>query len=161
MPELLHLTEGQRRQRLANLPHLRYRHRSGWGLSMLRAAGFVDPPSRGIWRITEPERALLAEYPDGFDDETGRRLLRESRVPAPAGHGVEPPGPANVDLGQFTPDERIDVAVQELDRSAVSEKYPGTGAPVGSTSTRTEQMVSGAGSMWRRKHFGRTRPPGV
>lgn len=121
MPELLHLTEDQRHERLANLPHLRYRHRSGWGLSMLKAAGFVDSPSRGIWRITDSGRTLLAEYPDGFDDNTGRRLLRESRLPAPAGPDAEPPGAANVDLGQLTPDERIDAAVQELCSAVAAE----------------------------------------
>ena len=121
MPDLLQLTEDQRRERLANLPHLRYRHRSGWGLSMLKAAGLVDSPSRGIWRITERGQALLAEYPDGFDDNTGRRLLRESRLPAAAGADAEVTGPANVDLGQLTPDERIDAAVQELGSAVAAE----------------------------------------
>ena len=121
MPELLHLTEEQRHERLANLPHLRYRHRSGWGLSMLKAAGFVDSPSRGIWRITASGRALLAEHPDGFDDDTGRRLLRESRLALPAGPDAESAGPANVELGQLTPDERIDAAVQELQSAVAAE----------------------------------------
>lgn len=53
IPDLLGLSEAQRTERLANLPHLRYRHRSGW--------------------------ALLARYPDGFDEETGRRVIREGR----------------------------------------------------------------------------------
>ncbi len=32
------LSEAQRTERLGNAPHLRYRYRSGWGLSMLTAA---------------------------------------------------------------------------------------------------------------------------
>lgn len=119
MPDLLNLSEDQRRERLANLPHLRYRHRSGWGLSMLKAAGFVDSPSRGIWRITERGRALLAEYPDAFDDDTGRRLLREARPPAQPDGKPEPPDPINGDIS--TPDERIDAAVQEMCRAVAAE----------------------------------------
>ena len=65
MPDLLKMTEAQRSERLANLPHLRYRHRSGWGLSILKAAGYVDSPVRGIWRITERGKELLAQHPRG------------------------------------------------------------------------------------------------
>ena len=121
MPELLNLTEEQRRERLANLPHLRYRHRSGWGLSMLKVAGLIESPSRGIWRITERGRALLVQYPDGFDDETGRRLLRESRPPATADSCPESTGGPIVDPGQLNPDERIDAAVQEIYSAVAAE----------------------------------------
>jgi restriction system protein len=121
MPDLLQLSEEQRHERLASMPHLRYRHRSGWGLSMLKAAGFVDSPARGIWRITERGRALLGQYPDGFDDDTGRRLLRESKLSALAGPDPDSSGSLNVDLGQVTPDERIDAAVQELCSTVAAE----------------------------------------
>ena len=80
MPGLLNLNEQQRTERLPNLPHLRYRHRSGFGLSILKAAGYVENPSRGIWRITVRGRDLLASHPHGFDDETARQLIRESRL---------------------------------------------------------------------------------
>jgi restriction system protein len=120
MPDLLHLTEAQRQERLANLPHLRYRHRSGWGLSMLKAAGFVDSPSRGIWRITPSGRALLAEHPNGFDDDTGRRLIRESKIVDRTSPGEEPTGETSSDL-QLAPDERIDAALQELCSAVAAE----------------------------------------
>jgi restriction system protein len=90
-------------------------------LSMLKAAGFVDSPARGIWRITERGRALLRQYPDGFDDDTGRRLLRESKPSTPAGPDLDSSGALNVDLGQLTPDERIDAAVQELCSTVAAE----------------------------------------
>lgn len=44
MPDLLGLSEAQRAERLANLSHLRYRHRSGWALSMLKAADTLTRP---------------------------------------------------------------------------------------------------------------------
>jgi hypothetical protein len=49
MPPLLKLSESQRTERLRNLPHhLRYRYRSGWGLSILKAGGYLHSPARGI-----------------------------------------------------------------------------------------------------------------
>lgn len=79
LPDLLQLTAAQRSERLANLSHLRYRHRSGWSLSMLKAAGYVESPAMGIWRITQGGRDLLARFPNGFDQETARRVIREGR----------------------------------------------------------------------------------
>lgn len=84
---------------------------------MLKASGFIDSPSRGIWRITDRGRALLAEHPDGFDDDTGRRLLRDARLPGLPGPDRE----TAVDVGQLTPDERVDAAVQELCGAVASE----------------------------------------
>jgi restriction system protein len=116
------LSEAQRTERLANLPHLRYRHRSGWALSMLKAAGYADSPTPGTWRITERGRELLERYPDGFDEETGRRVIREGRREIQeedvTGGGVADVGePA----AQQTPDERIDIALDEL-RHAVARE---------------------------------------
>ena len=90
------------------------------GLSMLKAAGFVDSPSRGIWQITPKGRALLTEHPNGFDDDTGRRLMRESRVVDRTSPGAEPLGETSVDL-QLAPDERIDAALQELSSAVAAE----------------------------------------
>jgi putative addiction module component (TIGR02574 family) len=121
IPDLLHLSETQRTERLANLPHLRYRHRSGWALSMLKAAGYVDNPIPEIWRITDRGRELLARYPDGFDEETGRRVIREGRGNA-QGHDVTGgAAPAVVDTAAQTPDERIDGALEEI-RGAVARQ---------------------------------------
>ena len=120
MPDLLELSEAQRSERLANSPHLRYRYRSGWGLSMLKAAGYVDSPTRAVWRIAERGRTVLAEHPDGFDEQLARQMIRESRIKRPD----ESPSAAvsdlaATDLAELTPDERVDAAVQEL-RSAVA-----------------------------------------
>ncbi|MGH9323155.1 MAG: restriction endonuclease [Vicinamibacteria bacterium] len=107
---------------MANLPHLRYRHRSGWGLSMLKAAGYVDSPTRAVWRNTDQGRALLALHPEGFDDHVGRQIIRESKVFQRPGQSVavtddSPTG----DPVELTPDERIDAAVQELSTAVAAE----------------------------------------
>ena len=102
--------------------HLRHRYRTGGGLSMLKAAGHVDSPSRGVWRITPRGRDLLNQHPTGFDDETGRQLVKESRaqvrlastpdwVPSA---GAEPAIP-------LSPDERIDAPVEEIRGGVAAE----------------------------------------
>lgn len=122
IPDLLGLSEVQRTERLANLPHLRYRHRSGWALSMLKAAGYVDNPTPGIWRIADRGRELLARYPDGFDEETGRRVIREGRSEAQGQDFVGGGVAGAVDAAaQQTPDERIDGALEEIRRAVAQE----------------------------------------
>lgn len=122
IPDLLGLSESQRTERLANLPHLRYRHRSGWALSILKAAGYVDNPMPGIWRITDCGRELLGHYPDGFDEETGRRVIREGRSEAQGQDAVGDSLATAVDAAaQQTPDERIDGAIEEI-RLAVAQE---------------------------------------
>lgn len=122
IPDLLGLSESQRTERLPNLPHLRYRHRSGWALSILKAAGYVDNPIPGIWRITDRGRELLGYYPDGFDEETGRRVIREGRSEV-QGQDVAGTGLTGaVDAAaQQTPDEQIDGVLEEIRRAVAQE----------------------------------------
>lgn len=114
MPDLLSLSEAQRTERLANLPHLRYRHRSGFGLSILKKNGYVESPKRGFWRITEKGRELLRRYPDGFPPQMAVQILREYRS------AIRRQYEAAVDLSDSqTPDERIEEAVEEI-RQAIA-----------------------------------------
>lgn len=115
MPTLLELTEAQRTERLTNLPHLRYRHRSGWGLSMLKRAGYVESAGPGLWRITNRGRDLVALHPNFFDEETAKRIMHESRRNTPFGslEGTEVEATSVI---QPTPGERIDITVKEIYR---------------------------------------------
>lgn len=118
MPKLVGLTESQKTDRLpSGTP--RYHYRSGWGLSMLRAAGYVESAGAGIWRITARGQALLAAHPNGFDEETARQVIRESRK-APASQD-EPPKEAGPPGSQQPPDERIDEAVNEIEQAVAGE----------------------------------------
>lgn len=117
--DLLGLSDAQRSERLVNLPHLRYRHRTGFAVGVLRNAGYLDMPAAATWRLTHRGTELLTRYPDGFDEETGRRVVREGRsevdipadgIPSGSGNSDEPPA-------QQTPEERIDNAMEEIHRS--------------------------------------------
>ncbi|MBK8253063.1 MAG: restriction endonuclease [Polyangiaceae bacterium] len=128
VPILLQLSEAQRTERLPNMPQLRYRHRTGWGLSMLKAAGYVESPARSIWKITDRGRDLLGRHPTGFDNETGRQLARETHSLALRGGGAEPRiVAADLDEArdstqiQQSPEERIDAAIREMRTTVAAE----------------------------------------
>jgi len=89
---------------------------------MLKAAGYVDNPAPGIWRITDRGRQLLTRYPDGFDEETGRRVIREGRSEAQEQDSAGGGAAGTVDaVAQQTPDERIDGALEEIHRTVAQE----------------------------------------
>jgi restriction system protein len=121
MPKLVGLTESQRMERLAS-GKPRYRSRSGWGLSMLKAAGYVDSPALGVWRITSRGRELLAAYPNGFDEERARQVIRESRM---GSQGAAPQedarGEPETPLLPQPPDERIDDAASEIEQAVARD----------------------------------------
>lgn len=117
MPKLVGLSESQRMDRLAS-GKPRYHYRSGWGLSMLKAAGYVDSPASGVWRITSRGRELLAAHPHGFNEDTARQVIRESKKDAPP----EGPGPEPRTVApQQPPDERIDDAVTEVEQGVAQD----------------------------------------
>jgi restriction system protein len=125
MPALLGLTEAQKTARLANLPHLRYRHRSGWGLSMAKAAGYVESAGPGIWKITSRGGDLIAAFPQQFDADTAKRILRESRSGKQTDLDLSDDAASASDSAlaatQSSPDERIDVAIKELHRAVAAD----------------------------------------
>jgi restriction system protein len=116
--DVLELSAEQRSERLKNLSHLRYRHRSGWSLSTLKAAGYVSNPSRGLWTLTDRGRALLQTHSIVLPDDVYRQIIAESRSREQA-EGVVPGVPASPPDAQQTPEERIDSALEEV-RTAIA-----------------------------------------
>lgn len=84
---------------------------------MLKAAGYVENAAPGVWRITERGRDLLARHPKGFDDDTARHVIRESRKGIREEDGIE----VSAAIAQQTPDERIDSALKEIHRVVAQE----------------------------------------
>jgi restriction system protein len=74
--DLMQLSPAQRSERLPSGVHLRYHHRLGWGLNMLKTAGYVEAASPGMWRITQKGRQLLETHANGLDEQTTRRIVR-------------------------------------------------------------------------------------
>jgi restriction system protein len=89
---------------------------------MAKAAGYVDSPGPGIWQITDRGRELLAQYPEGFDDEAARLVIRESRRGIRSEDaGDDSPADVSGPAAQQTPDERIDAAVREIQNAVARE----------------------------------------
>lgn len=89
---------------------------------MARAAGYVDSPGPGIWQLTDRGRELLAQYPEGFDDETARLVIRASRREIRSGDpGDDSPADISGPAAQQTPDERIDAAAREIQNAVAQE----------------------------------------
>jgi restriction system protein len=118
---LAQLTSAQRAERLPSGAHLRYRHRIGWSLNMLKLAGYVESPSSGLWRITTSGRELLTSNPEGLSEAMMRKIAREARSAIPVDSSEdtssEPPLPGI----QQSPEERIDLAVKEIEKAVARE----------------------------------------
>jgi restriction system protein len=118
--DAMSLSPAQRAERLPSLTHLRYRHRIGWSLNLLKTAGLIESSAPGIWCITPDGKRLLAGKPDSFDDETTRTITRDARAAGLRGED-EQDTDANRDgqMLQQAPEERIDAALNEM-RHAVA-----------------------------------------
>jgi restriction system protein len=89
---------------------------------MLKAAGYLHSPARGIWQITDRGRELLASHPDGFGEDLGRRIIRESRkVDREQGGGEDVSAEALVPTTPQAPYEVIDAAVKEIQQTVAAE----------------------------------------
>ncbi len=110
--DLLDLSPEQRLERLPSGAHLRYQHRLGWGLNMLKNAGYVASAAP-LWRATPKGRDLLAANPSGFEDTLNRQIVQEARLGTGMDGGAQEVE-SSAAAAQQTPEERIDSAIAEL-----------------------------------------------
>jgi restriction system protein len=117
--DVMGLTPAQRAEVLPSGAQLRYRHRLGWGLNMLKTAGYVEAPSQGTWRLTPKGKDLLSSLPEGFDDYATRGIVRESQAGT---SGENPMGeePVTGEAGQ-TPEEQVETGVAQV-RSTIAKE---------------------------------------
>lgn len=119
--DAMDLTAVQRAERLPSLTHLRYRHRIGWSMNLLKNAGLVESPASGIWRLTSAGADMLVAHPANFDEDTTRGITRSARsaeLKSTDDADGETSREASPTLQQ-PPDERVDSAVSEM-RAAVA-----------------------------------------
>lgn len=119
--DLAQLTSAQRAERPPSGAHLRYRHRIGWSLNMLKLAGYVESPSSGLWRITAKGRELLSSNPEQLSEATMRKIAREARNAIPGDSSEDTFAEPPLSGIQQSPEERIDLAVKEIEKAVARE----------------------------------------
>jgi restriction system protein len=82
------LTEEARAERLES-GGLRAEGRVGWAITHLNKAGWIERVSRAQYRITDRDRAWLAEHPEGLSDFTTANRTFAEFWPKPS-HAVAP-----------------------------------------------------------------------
>jgi restriction system protein len=120
--ELAGITPEQRAERLPSGTALRYRHRIGWGLNMLKNAGLARSVGHGHWEITDAGRALLAEREEGLTATDQREIARRAaRTSVAADESGESAAHQPRVVDEQTPDEQIDQAVRQINASVYGE----------------------------------------
>lgn len=77
--DLLGVTAEQRRIRIPSGQE-QYHNRGNWALSALARSAAVERPARGLYRISESGRRLLADHPEGVNEKHLRALQGEERA---------------------------------------------------------------------------------
>lgn len=114
------LTELERQQLLPSGKFPVILSRVGWALSYLKQAGVVEAPKRGIYKITQRGRQVLADRPDGIDADYLQRfpefLAFQARTRDSTQTGETDEGPA-VSAATATvqsPEEALETAYSRL-----------------------------------------------
>jgi restriction system protein len=110
------LSPEERQQHLSSGPQTVMRNRVGWVCTYLKKAEIIESPRRGVFRITERGRSVLASSPDRIDvkylerfpEFVAFRELRNERAKDKLSVSV-----LNVAL-ETTPEEALDAAYQQL-----------------------------------------------
>lgn len=119
------LTEEELEERLPSGRDRIYRNRVGWALTHLKGASVIESPRRGVYRITNRGRRVLADTPEtervdlrtlsAFEEYRQFRSQNgsaDATTSATSGPGTATGEPDTVSAG--TPTERIEAAWGEL-----------------------------------------------
>lgn len=105
-----------------------YSNRIGWAYDRLKRAGLAGSPRRGVWKITDQGLAIIAERPRPWSDDQVRELAfgyRDVRLRGSLGRTsvteATPQAGTGEDVGEASPDERLDLAVGEIRATVVRE----------------------------------------
>jgi len=120
--DAMDLSPAQRAERLPSLTHLRYRHRIGWTLNLLKNAALIHSPAPTIWRLTDSGRRLIAEHPAPLGEDATRAITQAARAGVRGNEDIESDDEGSRDSGaQQPPEERIDAALGEMRATVARE----------------------------------------
>lgn len=117
------LNDSERSELLPSGTAAVFDNRVGWARTYLKQAGLLEAPKRGIFRITVPGRALLAEQPTAINVEV---LLRYQPFQAFRSRrrdkGEDGTAPAELPIADSeTPEDTLAIAYQKLRRNLESD----------------------------------------
>jgi len=117
------LNDAERSELLPSGTAAVFDNRVGWARTYLKQAGLLEAPKRGIFRITAPGRALLAEQPSEINVEV---LLRYQPFQAFRSRrrdkGEDGTAPAELPIADSeTPEDTLAIAYQKLRRNLESD----------------------------------------
>lgn len=115
------LTEEELAERIAS-GQLTFHNRVGWATTYLRQCGLLERPRRGVYRITERGREVLAANTERIDLSVLSQFpelaeLRKARGATRGSRVVEPTAITDT----ATPEERIVAAYNELREALIAE----------------------------------------
>lgn len=109
----LELTEAEQRKLLPSGKQTVFSNRLGWARTYLYKAGLIDSPARGVMRINQRGRDLLAEKPSCITTSVLDRYPEFQEFLSPKKKRVEDPTKCKPDE-QSTPEEMLESAYQDL-----------------------------------------------
>ncbi len=120
----LNLSEADVGETLPSGKQTRFANRVAWAHVYLKQAGLLDSPRRGIYRITDRGRSVLASPPDQIDVAYMMQFpemvaFRSKRNADDSGDAGDSPH-AGAE-GGLTPDEKIRVGYQQLKESLAAQ----------------------------------------
>lgn len=134
LAEQFELNDAERAEMLPSGTAPLFDNRVGWARTYLKQAGLLESPRRGVFRITERGRQVLAQNPPRIDItyldqfEEFRSFRARRREDAPEAPAVQPsqsispgaPSPPALPLDQ-TPEDLLALAYRRLRRNLESE----------------------------------------
>jgi len=106
------LTDAERAQLLPSGQQTVFCNRVAWAKAHFKRAGLIESPRRGIYRITDQGREVLARNPERIDLKFLDKFPghREFRLPPKAENGPETTSQAD----EMTPEEHIALGYQQI-----------------------------------------------
>lgn len=123
LADQLNLSEQDRRERLPSGKQLTYRNRIGWARTYLKKAGLVDSPGRGLCRITDRGRSVLANPPDRLNVRFLKQypeFINFHTYTGPAEPALDVGYPNENDSGT-TPEEQLQISYSTLKENLAQE----------------------------------------